>query len=61
MEDKLWTNEELKKLEEALPRVKECKLEKASRGVPGEEGTKWKVAATSMHDDVLFDTEESHE
>ena len=31
LEDKPWKNEELKKLEEALPRLKECDLEKASR------------------------------
>ena len=31
LEDKPWTNEEIKKLEEALPRLKECELEKASR------------------------------
>ena len=36
--------------------------EAKNRGVPREEGgTKWKVAATGMHDDVLFDTEECHE
>ena len=31
MEGKPWTNEELKELEEALTRLKECELEKASR------------------------------
>ena len=31
LEDKPWENEELKKLEEAFPRLKECDLEKASR------------------------------
>ena len=31
MDDKPWKNEELKKLEEALPSLKECDLEKASR------------------------------
>ena len=31
LEDTPWKNEELKKLEEALPRLKECDLEKASR------------------------------
>ena len=30
-EDKPWNNEELKKLVEALPRLKECDLEKESR------------------------------
>ena len=34
LEKKLWKNEELKKLEEALPRLKECELEKALRA-PG--------------------------
>ena len=81
-------NEELKKLEEALPMLKECDLEKASRfykaetgvgwdgfhpKVPldmanqirgdivellGKGGTKWKMAAASMHDEVLSDSEE---
>ena len=31
VEEKLWKNEELRKLEEALPRLKECHLEKVSR------------------------------
>ena len=31
MEDKPWKNEELKKSEEALPRLRECDLENASR------------------------------
>ena len=31
MEDKLWKNEGLKKLDEALPRLKEFDLERASR------------------------------
>ena len=30
MEDKHWKNEEVTKLEETLPRPKECELEKAS-------------------------------
>ena len=29
VEDKPWNNEELKKLEEAIPRLKECDLEKS--------------------------------
>ena len=37
MEDKPWTNEELKKLEEALPRLEECDLEKASRLLQGKD------------------------
>ena len=31
VEDKPWKNEELRKLEEALPRLKECELDKVSR------------------------------
>ena len=31
IEDMTWKNEGLKKLEEALPRLKECELEKASK------------------------------
>ena len=84
MEDKPWNNEELKKLVEALPRLKECDLEKESRfykakdksgmrrlpperllefdernmqrncGVAGNGGTKWKMAAASLRNDVLF-------
>ena len=91
VENKPWTNEELKKLEEALPRSKECDLETVSRlykakvrsgmrrlpperslgldkrnkrrnrGVSGKGETKWKMAAASLHDDVLLDTEECHE
>ena len=30
MKDKLWRNEDLRRWEEALPRFKECDLEKAS-------------------------------
>ena len=30
-------------------------------GTPRESGAEWKVAATSMHDDVLLDPEECHE
>ena len=31
VEEKLWKIEELRRLEEALPRLKECHLEKVSR------------------------------
>ena len=31
VEEKLWKNEELRKLEEALPSLKECHLERVSR------------------------------
>ena len=88
--DKPWTNEELKKFEEALPRLKECDLEKASglykaknmsgmrrippesslgldkrskkgnRRVPAEGGAEWKMAATSLYDDVPLDSEECY-
>ena len=91
MQDKPWIDEELKEGEEALPRLKEGELEKASkivqgknrsglRWVPskscsgldkrderrncrvlGESGTQWHMAATSLHDDVLLDSEECHE
>ena len=78
VQDKPWTNEELKKLEEALPMLTECDLEMTSRlykaktGV-GCDGVHPKVspgldkrnkvesgAATSLHDDVLLDTEECY-
>ena len=91
VEEKPWKNDELRKLEEALPSLKECHLEKVSRlykaktgiGCDGfhpkvpldltketreeivaflrEGGAEWKVAATSMHNDVLLDSEECHE
>ena len=91
MQDKPWRNEELKKCEEALPRLKEGDVEKASRlykaktgvgcdgfhpkvpldltteterescGILGEGGTERTMAATSLHDDVLLDSEECHE
>ena len=31
VEGKLWKNEEVRRLEEELPRLKECHLEEASR------------------------------
>ena len=84
MEDKPRKNEELKKVEEASPRLKESHLEEVSRlynaktgvgcygfhpkifytlnrGVLGEGGAEWKMAATSLHDDVLLDSEERYE
>ena len=91
LEDKSWENEELKKSEEALPRLQVCELGKVSklytaktgigwgwlppqgllgcdkgnerrnRAVLGDGGAEWKVSATSMHDDVLLDSEECHE
>ena len=35
--------------------------ERRNRGVLGEGGAEWKVAAASLHDDVLLDSEERHE
>ena len=35
--------------------------EERNRGVPGKGRAEWKVAATSLHDDVFFDSEECHE
>ena len=92
MDNKPWTNEELKKLEEALQRPKECQLERVSRlykaktrvrcdgfhtkvplgltketrrkrnhRVSGESGAEREVAATSLYNDVLLDTEECYE
>ena len=40
LEDKLWKNEELKKLEEALPRLKEDELEKVSRWYKAKTGVR---------------------
>ena len=90
MQDKPWRNDELKECEEALPRLTEGDLDKASRlykaktgvgcdgfhpKVPldstkgnerrncrdlGESATKWYMAATSLHDDVLLDSKECH-
>ena len=37
VEDKPWQNEDLKKLEEALPRLEECDLEKCFETVQGED------------------------
>ena len=37
VEDKPWKNEELKKLEEALPRLKECEFEKSVEMVQGKD------------------------
>ena len=37
MEDKPWKSEELKKLEEDLPRLRECDVEKSVEIVPGKD------------------------
>ena len=51
VEDKPWKNEELKKLEEALPKLKECDLEKAS----GLYKTKTGVGCDGFHPKVPLD------
>ena len=83
MDEKPWKNRELRSVEEALQKLKECHLEEVSRlyeaktgaGCDGfhpevtldltkaREDKPWRsrVAATSMHDDVLLDSEECHE
>ena len=73
MQDKPWRNEELRKGEEALTRLKKCECtkqrqelaagsdkrnERRNRGILAEGGTEWKVTATSLHNDVLLDSEE---
>ena len=85
MQNKPWRNEESKECEEALPRLKECQLEKVSRLYTAKTGVgyatdstrnltketrgeiveflekveqKRKMAATSLHDNVLLDSEE---
>ena len=35
--------------------------ERKNCGILGEGGTEWKIAATSLHDDVLLDSEECYE
>ena len=82
MQDKPRRDKELKKCEEALPRLKKGGLEKASRLYKAKTGVgcdgfhpqvleekwcnswksraKWKMAATSLYDDVLLDSEEHH-
>ena len=51
LEDRPWHNEELKKLEEALPRLKECDLEKASRLYKAKTG----VGCDGFHPKVSLD------
>ena len=87
---KPWRNEELRRSEEALPRLKEGDLEKASRTYKAKTGVgcdgfhpkvpldltketrgeivelldkleQWQMAATSLHNDVLLDSEECYE
>ena len=86
-----WKNEELKKVEEALPRLKECNFwegvealqgkdrsrmrrlppkdasvfvqrnKRRIGGILGEGGTVLEMAATSLYDDVLLDSQELYE
>ena len=35
--------------------------ERSNCGILGESGAEWQMAATSLHDDVLLDSEEWHE
>ena len=72
MQNKSRRNEDVKKYEEAVPRLKEGDLEevselnKAKTGVGCDgfhpkrqeenSGTEWQVTATSLHDDVLLDS-----
>ena len=61
-------NEELKKSEEALPRLKGGDLEKASRLFKSSSGidrrderrNRGEMGATSLYDDVFLDTEECY-
>ena len=56
VEEKLWKNEELRKLEEALPRLKECPLEIVSRLHKAKKG----VGCDGFHPKVPLDlTEET--
>ena len=88
--EKHWKHEDLRKLEEALPRLEECDVEKVSRMYKAKTGVgrdgfhpkvpleltketrgaileflekveqSGKMAATSMHSDVLLDSEECY-
>ena len=58
LEDMPWKIEELKKLEEALPRLKECEFEKASRLYKAKTG----VGCDGFHPKVDLDlTKETRE
>ena len=58
MEDKHWKNEQLKKLEEALPRLKECEFENVSRLYKA----KTRVGCDGFHPKVHLDlTKETRE
>ena len=52
LEKKPWNNEELRKLEEALPRIRECELEKCRDCAKQKQ--EWDVT-TSTHPKVPLD------
>ena len=54
--DKPWKNEELKKLEEALPRLKECDLKKASRLYKAKTGVGCDGFHSKVHLEVTKET-----
>ena len=51
MQDKPWRNEELRRCEEALPKLKEGDLERASRMYKAQTG----VGCDGFHPEVLMD------
>ena len=51
LEEKQWKNEELRNAEEALPRLKECHLEEASRLYKAKTG----VGCDGFHPEVPLD------
>ena len=51
VEEKPWTNEELRSAEEALPRLKECELETVSRMYKAKTG----VGCDGFHSEVTLD------
>ena len=57
LDDKLRKNEELKKSEEALPRLKECGLEKISRMYKAKTG----VGCDGFHPKVSLDVTKGNE
>ena len=57
LDDKPWENEELKKSEEALPRLKECGLEKISRMYKAKTG----VGCDGFHPKVSLDVTKGNE
>ena len=46
---------------EKVPLGLDKRNERRKCRVPGEGGTEWQVAATSLHNDVLLDSLERHE